>query len=567
MKEAFTYLKKQISDKRKLIIYIILIFIAFALVWECKSFFHSTQNEISEQEDNEQIINHQTENNHSPHGLDSDLLLDSSNIPEQQIVISIEDLREEFKKNFYTSEQLQEDTNIRILLSNPQGGYYFDLLYIENINCTLLSIKDETSTEEILYENTQLILNKTSKTTFEYSIKNTEGVLHTETIVRNTNYDENSHIDQHYIQDQLVLQLLQEGDNRPIIMINEKDGGKYYEGELEIYCNQNGFFIVNILPIEEYLKYVVPGEMLSTYPEQALKAQAICARTYAYKSIEEPHFPTYLANIDDTTQTQVYHTQGMQETTNQAVVETKGLCLFDVSGLADVYYYSTSWGQSGDLDLWKTEELQRNLQVSEKTFTENEFKDMIGKIASGDLERKEAFYRWTYSVNNPEWDSVNDVLSTFYSKDQVVVFDPEGKLTTNIDFKQKQLIEDIQVLERGSGGGVNRLMLKTNLYSYLILGEYSIRSVMFALQGTCINNNNQKIDYLSILPSSYFYIDPCYQNQKLQSFTLYGGGLGHGIGMSQNGAKNLASIGKKYLEILNTYYPKYQVDSIQIALK
>ena len=63
--------------------------------------------------------------------------------------------------------------------------------------------------------------------------------------------------------------------------LQRSQGTPAYEGVLEITRGNDGFSIVNCLDLETYLKYVVPSEMPSSYPEEALKAQAVCARTYA----------------------------------------------------------------------------------------------------------------------------------------------------------------------------------------------------------------------------------------------------------------------------------------------
>ena len=60
-----------------------------------------------------------------------------------------------------------------------------------------------------------------------------------------------------------------------------------YSGRLEIRPCEEGLLVINILPLEEYLKAVVPSEMPSAYEMEALKAQAVCARTYAWKQMQE----------------------------------------------------------------------------------------------------------------------------------------------------------------------------------------------------------------------------------------------------------------------------------------
>ncbi len=102
--------------------------------------------------------------------------------------------------------------------------------------------------------------------------------------------------------------------------------------------------MVNELLLEEYLYAVVPSEMPASYPLEALKAQAVCARTYAYARILHAGLPEYGAHVDDSTSYQVYNNILENAQTTKAVRETKGELLYYGEELADTYYYSTSCG-------------------------------------------------------------------------------------------------------------------------------------------------------------------------------------------------------------------------------
>ena len=81
--------------------------------------------------------------------------------------------------------------------------------------------------------------------------------------------------------------------------IQRGHGTPDYEGTLEIWPVEEGFILINELPLETYLNYVVPSEMPSGYTQEALKAQAVCARTYAYKHLQTYGYPEYRAHVDD----------------------------------------------------------------------------------------------------------------------------------------------------------------------------------------------------------------------------------------------------------------------------
>ncbi|MCD7862171.1 MAG: SpoIID/LytB domain-containing protein [Lachnospiraceae bacterium] len=127
-----------------------------------------------------------------------------------------------------------------------------------------------------------------------------------------------------------------------------------YYGRIEISAsdNDNGLIVVNVLPLETYLKMVVPSEMPASFNTEALKAQAILARTYAYKYLLSPAYEEYNAHVDDSISFQVYGNQDANDVTDEVVESTDGVLLFSGNDLAEVYYYSTSWGFGTDGTVW-----------------------------------------------------------------------------------------------------------------------------------------------------------------------------------------------------------------------
>lgn len=83
--------------------------------------------------------------------------------------------------------------------------------------------------------------------------------------------------------------------------VERAQGQANYRGRLELVRREDGIVVINELPLEEYLYGVVPGEMPASYPLEALKSQAICARTYAYERLQRAGLPEYGAHVDDST--------------------------------------------------------------------------------------------------------------------------------------------------------------------------------------------------------------------------------------------------------------------------
>ncbi len=104
--------------------------------------------------------------------------------------------------------------------------------------------------------------------------------------------------------------------------------------------------MVNTLPLEEYLCGVVPSEMPASYPEEALKAQAVCARTYASVQMQESKLEDLGAQVDDSVAFQVYQNSPEAESSTKAVENTAGKILLSDGAPICAYYFSTSHGKT-----------------------------------------------------------------------------------------------------------------------------------------------------------------------------------------------------------------------------
>lgn len=157
----------------------------------------------------------------------------------------------------------------------------------------------------------------------------------------------------------IVLSPAEDGGKISLLSVNRSQGTPAYRGSMEIRKTGQGFVVINELPVEEYLYGVVPSEMPVSYPMEALKAQAICARTYVYAHLESPGYGEYGAHVDDSTGYQVYNNTAEKEEAIQAVQETKGEVVRLNGELVDTYYYSTSCGFGADERVWNPGEEKR----------------------------------------------------------------------------------------------------------------------------------------------------------------------------------------------------------------
>ena len=138
------------------------------------------------------------------------------------------------------------------------------------------------------------------------------------------------------------------------IIIRTKEEGflctkkTWYRGEFIIYNWGEGMTLINHLPLEDYLKGVVPAEMPSKWNFEALKAQAIAARSYAVATKNAGKHASKGFDLVDTTADQVYGGASIEkDSTNKAVDDTKGIVLVqDKRGVLPTYYHASSGGQT-----------------------------------------------------------------------------------------------------------------------------------------------------------------------------------------------------------------------------
>ena len=119
-----------------------------------------------------------------------------------------------------------------------------------------------------------------------------------------------------------------------------------YRGNFEVRLVKNGtrLNLINEIDIEDYLLQVVPSEMPRSFGLEALKVQAVAARTYAAKDILRNRYKSSGFHILDSTQSQVYNNLDENDLSTQAIKSTKGLILVHEDKPIDAKYYSTSSG-------------------------------------------------------------------------------------------------------------------------------------------------------------------------------------------------------------------------------
>lgn len=299
-------------------------------------------------------------------------------------------------------------------------------------------------------------------------------------------------------------------------------GTPSYAGTLELRAVSGGMAVINELPVETYLCGVVPSEMPASYELEALKAQAVCARSYAFRQMTSYGYPEYEAHVNDSTDFQVYNNSERQENSTRAVAETEGQVVRYKGEIATTYYYSTSCGRTTSLEAWGTDPGDSGgyLQSVEV------------RGDSGDYEKDLPWYRWTAQVPV-------QTLSALVSANTGV---------------QVGTLSSVEVTKRGPGDVALQIVASGDAGSVTVDTENKIRGALGGSGYTITKNDGSTSQSTALLPSAFFTIE-----KSGDTFVISGGGFGHGIGMSQNGANEMAKQGADYREILQMFYKDVEI--------
>ena len=328
-----------------------------------------------------------------------------------------------------------------------------------------------------------------------------------------------------------------------ILSTKRAQGTPSYFGSFELSEESDGLLLINELDVEDYLTRVVPSEMPSNYELEALKAQAVCARTYAYRQIKANAYSRYGAHVDDSTNYQVYNNTESSERTNLAVKETDGKIVYYNDTPAETYYFSTSCGYSTDGTIWGASKDEvpylKGIGLTEKKkipdLTDNDtFLKFIQGQGEQNYDSSFPMYRWKTTITNKKLQQKVDTIGE---------------------------IQGIFVTSRGTGGIAQTVQIVGSEGTKTLKGQSQIRSVLGSESLVYKKNDGTELTGWSTLPSAFFSVDETARDEEkdIRTFTIWGGGYGHGVGMSQNGAQEMAREGKNYEEILMFFYDGVEI--------
>lgn len=330
-----------------------------------------------------------------------------------------------------------------------------------------------------------------------------------------------------------------------------KVGQNNYRDYITFLEKDNKLSLINHIELEHYLYGVVPKEMPASWPMEALKAQAIVARSFALANVKKHAKEGF--NLCDTTECQVYKAYDNEHpNTNLAVDKTKGEYVYYNGKVASTPYHSTSGGHTEDssvawggsipylipvYDVYSEGAASNNWSVK---MTPLEIENKLSTIGVNIGKIKDIVVLNTSSANR-----VVELKIVGSNGDHIMNGNKMRTLLGNttmkstwfeIDKMGEDSIRKVYVVDGNLGTPV-----EVNINSsYILNGKSNTNSnrnnVSRAIGSDKITNIEQA---LSITPTT---------------FVFNGKGYGHGVGMSQYGAMEMAKLGYKYDDIIKHYY-------------
>ena len=333
-----------------------------------------------------------------------------------------------------------------------------------------------------------------------------------------------------------------------------------YHGAFEVVQSQSkeGFFIVNLVEIQEYLKGVVPNEMPVRFGLEALKAQAVAARNY----VLTPRTQAYKEfNVVDSVASQVYFGANTEdELATRAVMETDGIVALYKNELILALYSSTAGGYTESYSNAFSDANTKVFPAPTKPYLiavpdKSDFKPLDeeekakafyeSRVPSFDIESP--YYRWTKEWSGTE---LREVLqTTLPAQSKTGFIHPAVRQGEDIG-----KIKGLVAMKRGNSGKIMELEIQTTKGYYIVSKELVIRRVL------------QK-NGVSLPSANVVFETQLDKYGNVEKITAFGGGFGHGVGMSQFGAGYMSTkLKQPYYNILRHYYTDINLGTAPVTV-
>lgn len=319
-------------------------------------------------------------------------------------------------------------------------------------------------------------------------------------------------------------------------------GGVRYRGSLRLIRIGEELVVINVISIEEYLAGVVPREMPTSWPQEALRAQAVVARTYAYANMGR--YAAYGYDLTNDTRSQVYGGMDAERAAStEAVVTTRGQVLMYQGKPAQTYFSASNGGKvSSPTEVWggsypylRSMDDPYDADASiymgwTQTLTEEDLKPYLPAGASLlDVRITER----GPSGRATRLELVTDRGTVVFTNDSIRI--PLSSRSTLIDVAVQRYGGESGLTAVGSGGKVVQVQPNPT-----ILGAG--------------NTFAEASAGVTIMGALRRMVSAVFEKPEIK-VVVTGNGWGHGVGLSQYGARGRAEAGHTYQEILEFYFP------------
>lgn len=331
------------------------------------------------------------------------------------------------------------------------------------------------------------------------------------------------------------LQITSEKDNNLFAIYGIKFAQNYFWGGVEnrqyrgdIYLNQishQHIDLLNYIDLTSYLLSVVPSEMPASWPEEALKAQSVVARSYILKNLQRHSSEGY--DLCASVHCIVYAgATNESPRTTQAVTATKNEIITHEGNVIDAVFSSNSGGYT---------------EASENVWGNS--------------------FAYLKSVNTLNGNKYNFPLEP-YQMENWFIEKPASysynKYTTQSSYRWVKEINLNDLKERHELEGIKKVYI-TNRTSTGTVQQIKIEGT----NRTVTVNDNAIRRALTGLKSTKFIVKNIYDNNVLQKIIIFGAGWGHSVGMDQSAAAGMAVNGSDYKEIIDFFYPETKITNLQ----
>lgn len=368
--------------------------------------------------------------------------------------------------------------------------------------------------------------------------------------------------------EKIIIEQIGKGKGITVHSLTRECGNPVYDGLIELDIKEDGMYVINELPLEQYLYGVVSSEVPSSYEKEALKAIAVCARAYAYGKMKDGSFDEYNADLDDSVFCQMYNDVLKTPESIRAVDETYGIVPVYDGEVIFPLYFSTSCGMTcTNSEVWggtpypyftsNVEDMEKSeLDLSDEDTFVQFMEDSLGYDT---IEKDLPYYRWSIYYTR------EDITKAINHKLSERIDTRAGSIrvkNANGDFVDEDIMDigdvvSVEVHERSSSGMVLALLIEGTKGTILVEGQANVRNLITPVNQNIVKQDDSVVTGWSSLPSAFYYI-----TESDGGFTIYGGGFGHGAGLSQNGANALAAKGYNYTYIIRHYFSSSDFEMI-----